>query len=344
MSGVTSYAEAARIVREAVRDKAYRAYPLGGEWAAYLRWGRGRWTKSTYRSYEDTGDKLARTFPDLELSDFEPPVGTERLEEFLEQHWGDAAPRTYNKHVSALRGFFKFAVLKGKLHGDPTIALRRHKKRDVHREVFNEDTMLHIVTAGPDPGDLPRDRVALNLLMTYAIRKGALQAIQFKHFDHQRRILMLFSKGEKIRPLRIPDADFWLDLERVILEKGAQPEHYLMCRRRQIWRGYNEDGSSRFEIKQYPEKPMGDHGLHDWWYGCLERAGIVSEGVRSGEKMHKARHSAGQALLEETHDIVLVQKLLGHSDPAITMEHYVDYDEFQLADHMIRMIERRKGE
>jgi integrase len=89
-----------------------------------------------------------------------------------------------------------------------------------------------------------------------------------------------------------------------------------MCRRRQIWRGYNEDGSSRFERKQYPDKPMGGHGLHDWWYGCLERAGIVSAGrQRSGEKMHKARHSAGQALLEETHDIVLVQKLLGHADP-----------------------------
>jgi integrase len=220
----------------------------------------------------------------------------------------------------------------------------RHKKRDVHREVFAEDTILQIVTAGPDAEDLPRDRVALILLLVYAIRKGALRAIQFKHFDHQRRILTLFSKGEKIRPLRIPDADFWLDLERVILEREAQPEHYLMCARRQIWRGYNEDGSSRFERKQYPEKQMGEHGLHDWWYGCLARAGIVTEGTTRGEKMHKARHAAGQALLEETHDIKLVQKLLGHADPATTMQHYVDYDEFQLADHMIRMLERRKGQ
>jgi integrase len=327
-----------------VKDKAYRAYPLGGEWAAFMRWGRGRWTKSTYRDYESTGDKLAREFPDLELRDFEPPVGTERLEEFLDKLWGEAAPRTYNKHVTILQQFFKFAVLKGKLHGDPSLPLMRHKKRDVHREVFAEDTILQIVTAGPDAEDLPRDRVALILLLVYAIRKGALRAIQFKHFDHQRRILTLFSKGEKIRPLRIPDADFWLDLERVILEREAQPEHYLMCARRQIWRGYNEDGSSRFERKQYPEKQMGEHGLHDWWYGCLARAGIVTEGTTRGEKMHKARHSAGQALLEETHDIKLVQKLLGHADPATTMQHYVDYDEFQLADHMIRMLERRKGQ
>ena len=43
---------------------------------------------------------------------------------------------------------------------------------------------------------------------------------------------------------------------------------------------------------------MGVHGLHDWWYGCLELAGIVAKGQRSGERMHKARHTAGQRVLD----------------------------------------------
>jgi hypothetical protein len=42
---------ATRIVREAVKDKAYRAYPLGGEAGHYLRWKRGRLTPSSYRDY-----------------------------------------------------------------------------------------------------------------------------------------------------------------------------------------------------------------------------------------------------------------------------------------------------
>jgi hypothetical protein len=33
----------------------------------------------------------------LEIEDFAPPAGTERLEEFLDAQWGDSAPRTYNK-------------------------------------------------------------------------------------------------------------------------------------------------------------------------------------------------------------------------------------------------------
>jgi hypothetical protein len=37
---------------------------------------------------------------------------------------------------------------------------------------------------------------------------------------------------------------------------------------------------------------MGAHGLHKWWYRCLQRAGIVAEGVTHGRKMHMARHTA----------------------------------------------------
>lgn len=45
---------------------------------------------------------------------------------------------------------------------------------------------------------------------------------------------------------------------------------------------------------------MGDHGLHNWWYACLVRAGIVAPGTTSGERMHKARHTAGQRVLDAT--------------------------------------------
>lgn len=76
-------AEAARIMREAVKDKSYQLTPLGAEIAAYLRAKRKRITDASYRSYESSLDKLARTFPDLELHDFEPPVGVRRIEEYL---------------------------------------------------------------------------------------------------------------------------------------------------------------------------------------------------------------------------------------------------------------------
>jgi hypothetical protein len=77
MTDSMTLAEAARIMREALKDKSYRAFPLGQEGGEYLRWKRGRITPATYRDYESCLDKFAREFPDLELVDFEPPVGTQ---------------------------------------------------------------------------------------------------------------------------------------------------------------------------------------------------------------------------------------------------------------------------
>jgi site-specific recombinase XerC len=328
-------AEATRIVRESVRDKTYRAFPLGQEAGHYLRFKRKRLTASSYRDYESGLDKLARFFCDLEITDFEPPIGTERLEEFLEAQWGAQAPRTHNKNLSILRDFFKWAVLRGKLHGDPTLPIEKARSRAVHRETFSDDHRRSLLAANPEL----RDRIALRLLLDYGIRKGALQAIQFRHFDHQRRRLTIFTKGEKVRELPIPQPAFWLDLERLILDTEAQPQHHLMHRMRKIWRGYEPDGSSRFAIVTYPEKPLGSHGLHDWWYRCLERAGIVAVGTTRGERMHKARHTAGQRVLDKTGNLKAVQKLLGHESIQTTADIYLDWDIESLTETMRQVVD-----
>jgi len=58
-------------------------------------------------------DKLARYFADLVIEDLEPPMGTTRIEDFLEAHWGSAAPRTYNKNLSIVTDFLKFQRMRG---------------------------------------------------------------------------------------------------------------------------------------------------------------------------------------------------------------------------------------
>lgn len=322
-----------------MRDKSYRAYPLGGEAANYLRWKRGRITPSTYRDYEACLDKLARVFPDLEVASFEPPVGTQQLEEFLDHQWGEREPRTYNKNLSIIKDFFKYLVLKGKLHGDPALPLVTHKKRDVHRETFSDKSRLLIITQGPSPDHLLRDSIALHLLLDYGIRKGALQHIQFRHFDHSRQRLVIFTKGEKVRELPIVDKALWDNLSIHQLQHDYQGAHYLMCRQRvqMSFRGYDPvTGKAKVERIQheYPDKPMGAHGLHDWWYGCLERAGVTDKGQTSGAKMHMARHTAGQRVLDKTGNLKAVQKLLGHASIATTADVYTDWDIDQLAETM----------
>jgi integrase/recombinase XerC len=311
-------ADAVRMMREAVKDKSYRQYPLGQEVDGYLWAKRKRLTVSSYRDYEGGLDKFVRYFCDLQIGDFEPPVGTRRLEEFLDAQWGNGAPRTYNKNLSILRDFFKFEVLRGEMHGDPTLAIERARSRDPHRETFNRD-QIRLIVAGQDD---VRDRLAVRLLLDFGLRKGSLAAIQFKHFDHFQRRLTITAKGGKVRTLPIPSPPFWNDLERLIIEIEAMPAHYLMAQQKTI---------PRAGVRRFPDKPMSGHGLHSWWYRCLERAGVVAEGTTSGERMHKARHTAGQRVLDATGNLKAVQKLLGHSSIQTTGDIYADWDIDQLA-------------
>lgn len=195
--------------RDVVKNKAYRAFPLGHEAGAYLRQNRGRLLPNTYKTYESCLDKLARNFADLELAAFEPPIGTERLEEFMEQEWGETAARTQAKNISIIKGFFEWAVRRGKLHGDPARPIRPPKERGVERTTFSEDQERAIFAQNNR-----RDGLALHLLLKLGIRKGALQGVQFRHFNHAQRRLTVFTKGAKVQTAPIVDPAFWNELER----------------------------------------------------------------------------------------------------------------------------------
>jgi integrase/recombinase XerC len=310
-------ADAARIMRDAMRDDSYLLLPMGVEVEAYMRAKRKQLTKGSERKYRAALAELALHFPDLDLRDFEPPVGTERLEEFMDARWGHLAPRTYNSCLSAIKDFFKWQNARGYMHGDPALSIERAKARDPHRETFNADQVRAIVASQEDL----RDRIALRLLLNYGLRKDSLRSVQFKHFDHVRRRLTVFYKGGKNRAQPVPDVSFWHDLERLILDSQAEPGHYLLP-------GAH---GNRHGVRLRPDTKVSNHRLHDWWYARLSAAGIVAEGVTSGERMHKARHTAGQILLDATGNLKAVQGLLMHESIMTTADTYVAWDLDQLA-------------
>jgi integrase len=217
------------------------------------------------------------------------------------------------------------------------LPIERAKKRGVHRTTFSLDQRHGILAANPEL----RDRLALRLLLDYGLRKGALQRVQFQHFDHLRRRLTIFTKGETVRDLPIPQPAFWLDLERLIVVTEAKPAHFLL--QRQLTRPVRFDPETRkaleFTLQRFPDQPMGAHGLHDWWYRALERAEIVETGVRRGERMHKARHTAGQRVLDATGNLKAAQKLLGHASISTTGDIYTDWDIDQLAETMREVVD-----
>jgi integrase len=62
--------------------------------------------------------------------------------------------------------------------------------------------------------------------------------------------------------------------------------------------------------------------------------------------MHKARHTAGQRLLDHGGNLKATQKLLGHKSMTTTGDVYVDWDDAQLAaslDSMLAHEEQRNA-
>jgi site-specific recombinase XerC len=76
----------------------------------------------------------------------------------------------------------------------------------------------------------------------------------------------------------------------------------------------------------------------------LERAGVVAEGTTSGERMHKARHTAGQRVLDTSGNLKAVQKPLGHPSIQTTGDVYADWDVDQLAATMAAVLAADDGE
>jgi integrase len=187
---------------------------------------------------------------------------------------GNERGPTRAKNISILKGFFEWATLTQRLHGDPARPIRPPRKRGVERTTFSLDQERAILAQNDR-----RDWLALHLLLKVGIRKGALQGVQVRHFDHAQKRLTVFTKGGKVQTVPIVDPAFWNELERHILDSEAQPGHHLLCRR--TVRPNRHNAGEKF-VQEFPDQPIGVHGLHRWWYGCLERASVVAKDQTSG--------------------------------------------------------------
>jgi integrase len=186
------------------------------------------------------------------------------------------------------------------------------------RRVFSDLEVERILREG---GEDARDRCALRLLVVYGLRRSSLQRVRLGDFDPDTRRLTIWQKGGTYRELPIVEEEFWTELTSL----RSEPQHYLLPRRKSVF------GTSR----TYLTEPMGHNGIHRWWYGCLTRAGLVAPGVTSGERMHNARHTSGQRVLNRTKgNLKAAQMLLGHRSIVTTANVYTSWDIDQLEQTM----------
>jgi hypothetical protein len=126
MSAALTLADAARIMRTAVRDRSYRATPLGTMVARYLRWFRNERgaTEASIRDYEAILARMSIALADKHVHE----VQIDELREVIDL-WAAQSSRTPQKVTSVILGVPGVGGGRGPLAISPALRIRRPKPR-----------------------------------------------------------------------------------------------------------------------------------------------------------------------------------------------------------------------
>ena len=215
------------------------------------------------------------------------------------------APRSVNRAISAMRGFYQDLVETGDRKDNPAETLLRPKVGRPLPKVLTEAQVQSLLLA-PDvekPRGL-RDRAMIELLYATGLRVSELIGLELGNLrgldekDGRRSLdfLLFTGKGGKERAVPVGDqAEAWLG-------------RYLATARRSLLKGHLHDGI----FVNYQGTPLTRMGFWKILKGHALSVGL------SQVSPHVLRHSFATHLLEHGADLRAVQLMLGHSDISTT--------------------------
>jgi integrase/recombinase XerC len=277
--------EAARIVRDALRERRWGDTPIGEQVDAYLdALEYEDAARNTIDAYTHVLGLLAVEHPSFALADLEPPQGGGVVRAFLDRHWSDKSPATRRQRLAIVRSFLRWLVGEGLLAANPATNIKGPKLRGEERHAHSPARVRTLIYAQENE----RDRVCLMLLGWLGLRKNELRQLQVRHVDLIAGRIIVHGKGGTVNALPIGYKILHGALYALLADRN--PDEYLLYPR------------------SHTERPMDPASVHRWWSLCLQQAGLEHF------PMHELRHSAAQALYDETGDPLLAQMLLCHAD------------------------------
>ena len=316
-----------------MKDKSYRAFPLGQEAAAYLRSSASGSPVVATATTSPASTSSPATSPTSSSTTSSRRSAPSASRSSWTPSGAQRAPRTYNKNLSILRDFFKWQVL-------PRPAARRPDPGDRARQAARRSTgprsrptSAAAIVAAQD--DL-RDRIALRLLLDYGLRKGALQGDPVQALRPPPQAADDLHEGREGPRAPAPRPGLLVRPRAPHPRRRGRAAPLPACRRSRLPR----QPARRLSAGSFPDKPMGAHGLHDWWYR-LPRNGR--------RRRRRARPAASGCTRPATPpasacstppgNLKAVQKLLGHASIQTTGDVYADWDIDQLAATMRTVLE-----
>ncbi len=238
------------------------------------------------------------------------------------------ARRTQGRHLSALRGLFRYACLMGRMQSNPAESVPTPKVEKTlprHLRPGEIEALLEAPAGREGPLGL-RDRALLELLYASGLRVGELVALNWRDVDLGARVLRVIGKGdrERMTPFGGPAEQAlrqWLDAwEDVFRRRGGSEDGHLEPVFLNRNGGRLSARSVRRVIDRYVEETAQAAGAHP----------------------HALRHSFATHLLESGADLRSIQELLGHASLSTT-QRYMHVDTGRLLQVYRESHPRAKG-
>lgn len=227
-------------------------------------------------------------------------------------HAGGLAPRSVQRRLSAVRGFFRWLQREKVLAGNPAVDVRAPKSRRSLPVTVDADQMSRLLDIRDTTPLALRDRALMELLYSSGLRLAELVGLDLPDLDLADRTVRVTGKGRKAR----------------IVPVGRKAIEAL-----EAWLRARTEGVASGEMAVFTGRGgrrMGPRAV---------QARVAFWARRQGLPMHLHphlfRHSFASHILESSQDLRGVQELLGHADIATTQV-YTHLD-FQ---HLARIYDR----
>lgn len=205
--------------------------------------------------------------------------------------------RSIARHLSAVRGFYRFLLEAGRITRDPTEHLDSPRPaRRLPRTLSQADVAALVEAPDSTRSDGLRDRALLELLYASGLRASEALGLRIEDVNFRAGYVMVLGKGDRQR--LVPAGARALDWVR---------RYCTTVRPRQVRR----DCPALFL-----NRSGGRMSRQALW--SLIRRAARRAGIRVAVSPHTLRHCFASHLLERGADLRSVQAMLGHADIATT--------------------------
>jgi integrase/recombinase XerC len=211
------------------------------------------------------------------------------------RHRHGLTPKSLQRHLSAIRAWFRFLLREGQTQANPADGVRAPKVERRLPHTLDADQMGRLLELPGDSALDRRDRAIMELFYSSGLRLAELAGLDVADVQSDDGLLQITGKGGKAR--RVP-------VGRLAREALAQ------------WLAIRSKLASAGVTALFVSQRGGRLSTRSIEARLRQRA--IEQGMPSHVHPHMLRHSFASHLLESSGDLRAVQELLGHADISTT--------------------------